>query len=108
MYCSYCHTKLFDSDRCCPACGAPSKNWIPLIVENKPIEKIDELEINMDVPEHILQLQKEIKNILGMKHILKHVDFIEYCKRLGLQEKKDLLDDYLYTNKYSNKKIWSW
>jgi uncharacterized protein YraI len=28
MNCSYCESKLFEDDRCCPKCGAPSNNKI--------------------------------------------------------------------------------
>ena len=34
MNCEYCETKLFDTDRRCPGCGAPIKE------EYSPIKKI--------------------------------------------------------------------
>lgn len=33
MFCSYCNSKIFDSDRTCPQCGAPTKN--PIYQEKK-------------------------------------------------------------------------
>lgn len=33
IFCSYCSSKIFDSDRTCPQCGAPTKN--PIIQEKK-------------------------------------------------------------------------
>lgn len=37
-YCSYCSSKIFDNDRVCPQCGAPTKNYI---VIKSPKENID-------------------------------------------------------------------
>jgi hypothetical protein len=28
MFCSYCESRIFDTDRTCPQCGAPTKNYI--------------------------------------------------------------------------------
>jgi hypothetical protein len=31
MYCSYCSSKIFESDRTCPRCGGPTKNYLESI-----------------------------------------------------------------------------
>jgi hypothetical protein len=36
--CSYCYTKLFDNDRCCPKCGAP--NLSPQKTEEKQKKRL--------------------------------------------------------------------
>lgn len=36
MFCSYCETKIFKTDRVCPSCGAPIKNLIKTIERSLP------------------------------------------------------------------------
>lgn len=42
-YCSYCSSKIFDTDRTCPRCGAPTMNSI--IIEEPRIREV-EIEVN--------------------------------------------------------------
>jgi hypothetical protein len=30
MFCNYCGTRAFETDRCCPACGAPPKHFFEI------------------------------------------------------------------------------
>jgi hypothetical protein len=42
MYCSYCESQIFEEDRTCSQCGAPTKNFFVSLVKeiSKNIEEI--------------------------------------------------------------------